>query len=125
MRWALAVALLAACHGGGGGGSSSSGAVAVGDVAGARAALGKAVVVVGTAQMAKLGPIVQSGDLVVYCIDLDPWPDALTGKRVTARGTLDFTQEYDARRSPGGVISAGTSGGVFVLRGCAVDTAAP
>lgn len=119
-----ALALVATCSGGSGGwcGAGPSSPVAVGDVATARSSLGKSVVVIGQASQAKLGPVVTAGDLTVYCIDLPGWPDGVLGQAVSARGTLDFTQQFDARRQDG-LQAAGTDGGVFVLRGCAYEIA--
>ena len=118
----IALALVAACSGGGGErGAGPSDPIAVGDVATARSSLGKSVVVTGQASQAKLGPVVIAGDLTVYCIDLSGWPDAALGKQVSARGTLDFTQEFDVSQREGPP-AAGTNGGIFVLRGCAYET---
>jgi hypothetical protein len=120
----IALTLVLACSGGSGErGTGPSNPVAVGDVATARSSLGKSVVVIGQALQAKLGPVVVAGDLTVYCIDLPGWSDGVLGKQVSARGTLDFTQEFDAPRRQDGLQAAGIHGGVFVLRGCAYELA--
>jgi hypothetical protein len=79
--------------------------------------LGKPVEVRGTAVNAKLAAAVKAGDIVVYCLGIDSWPTKLANTQVTARGTLEFTSEL-AADSAGGVVSAGTTGKVYVLRAC-------
>lgn len=92
--------------------------IAVVDGASAHAAIGRQVEVRGTAAATKLAPSVMAGDLIVYCLGLDAWPAAVAGKQVVARGRLDRTDEYEARRGAGGEHSAGTDGPVYVLRAC-------
>ena len=91
------------------------------DLASAKAALGKRVTVTGTAGNAKLGSAVTIADLVVYCLGIPAWPDAVSGKPVTVRGTLEQTDRFEATTGPNGEVSAGTGGAVFVLRECAYD----
>lgn len=92
--------------------------IAVADRAAAHAAIGRQVEVRGTAAVTKLAPSVMAGDLVVYCLGLDEWPDAVAGKPVIARGRLELTGEFEARSGLGGEHSAGTEGPVYVLRAC-------
>jgi hypothetical protein len=129
----IAAAGLAACTGGGksapGAGSqvpngAGSGAVAapavVTDVASAEANVGKQVEVRGVADDAKLGAEVTAGTLVVYCLLDQRWPADVAGKQVAARGLLERTDEFAAEPDPA-LPSAGTSGAVWVLRGCAFE----
>jgi hypothetical protein len=92
------------------------------DSASANAEAGKAVAVKGTARDAKIAAAVLAGDLVVYCVGLDSWPNEVSGKPVTAHGTLEQTTEFAAKPGPNGEISAGTEGAVWVLRNCQYDT---
>jgi hypothetical protein len=91
------------------------------DLASAKASLGKQVTVQGTAKVAKLGPVVVAADLVVYCLGIAAWSDAVSNKPVTAHGMLQQTDEFAAQQGPYGEVSAGTSGSVFVLRECGYD----
>jgi hypothetical protein len=90
--------------------------IVVASAAEAARALGKRVSITGTAGNAKLGAIVQSGDLLVYCLDRPSWPDDQDGKTVTVEGTLERTDEFKATPTPEGLQRAGTSGGDLVLR---------
>ena len=92
--------------------------VVVIDSAGALANLGKQVTVEGIARNAKIAAAVVAADLVVYCLGHASWPGGLSGKPVIAHGTLERTDEFAAKRGPGGEISAGTDGPVWVLRNC-------
>ncbi|WP_428265735.1 hypothetical protein [Haliangium sp.] len=94
----------------------SADAVRVTDATAAKTAIGARVELTGTARNAKLAPVVIVDDLVVYCLDRESWPAALSGKQVTVRGTLVFTEEFQAKTSPTGEISQGTDGGVYALR---------
>lgn len=98
--------------------AAPSDAVTVTSGADARGALGKRVRVTGKAENAKLSAIVMAGDLVVYCLDIQGWPDELRGFEVTAEGVLEQTDQFRAQVSPDGAISQGTAGGDLVLRGC-------
>ena len=92
------------------------------DAEGAKAQAGKDVAVAGTARDAKLAAaIVAEGDLIVYCLGVNSWPNAVSGRPIVARGKLEQTDELVAKRSPGGEVSAGTAGPVWVLRGCQYD----
>ena len=85
----------------------------------AAAALGQTVRITGTAQNAKLSAVVQTGDLVVYCLDRPSWKDR-AGKPVSVEGKLEQTREFEAQVDDGGAISQGTGGPVFVIRACTV-----
>jgi hypothetical protein len=129
---AFTCAFALACSGGSGApeqnrsrsaGPSSSDPIVVTDLVGARDAIGKRAKVVGTAQNAKLGAVIEDEDLLVYCLDRDSWPKDVTGTRVAVLGTIEWTEEFAAARSPTGEISAGTDGGIFVIRHCAPASA--
>jgi len=90
------------------------------DAAGARAARGQPVDVVGVARDAKLGPVVVAGDLVVYCDGLGAWPDDRRGTTVRVRGTLEQTADHEATEDADGARTAGTDGPVWTLRACAL-----
>ncbi len=132
----ISSALLFACasakdSGGGGGGPSSSSAAsgssgtAVTDSDSAKAAVGKTVQVAGTALNAKLGPVVTTGGLVIYCMGRQEWRADQVGTKVVVTGTLEQTDEYKAEVGPNGEHSAGTGGNDFVIRDCKVDEGAP
>jgi hypothetical protein len=91
----------------------------------AKAAVGKPVRVEGSAENAKLSAVVSAPDLLVYCLDLSSWPADLAGKRVIATGTLEYTEKFASTVSPDGLHSAGTDGGVYAIRGCKAELAAP
>ena len=87
----------------------------------AHSAVGRQVRVEGTARNAKLSGVVVAEGFHLYCLDrADGWSEALAGKRVAATGTIEFTEEF-AATSEGGAVSAGTDGGVFVVRNCTVQ----
>jgi hypothetical protein len=92
--------------------------VGIGTVDQAEAARGQQVSVEGLARNAKLGAVVVSDALLVYCLDAEggAWPDEWNGKKVVATGTLEFTEEFVAPTDEHGAVSAGTDGGVYVLR---------
>ncbi len=124
-RDVLAVAIVAACGGSHGAappaGEGSAKMLAmeptpivVTDAAGAQANAGKRVRVRGTARDAKLGAAIVTGDLVVYCTGVDPWPAEVAGTPVTAYGVLAQTTRF-ATPDP---TSAGTAGAVWELREC-------
>lgn len=70
------------------------------------------VTIEGTAQRAKLGPMVQSDKGgVIYCLDIGEWPDAVVGKKVKITGTLSTTDRFKARVDKSGAVSQGTRGG--------------
>ena len=68
------------------------------------------VKVVGTAQNAKLGGIVESPILVVYCID-QHWPDAVEGQMVEVTGKLSIATDTAAKQDESGAWSQGTAPG--------------
>ena len=100
-------------------------AAAVTDSASARAAIGKTVRVAGTALNAKLGPVVTTQGLVVYCFGRQEWSNDELGKPVAVVGTLEQTDDFKAQEGPDGMQSAGTAGGDFVIRDCTVEDPAP
>jgi len=83
------------------------------------AALGQTVRISGTAQNAKLGAVVEKGELVVYCLDHPSWNER-AGKSITVEGKLEQTHAFEAHVDDGGAISQGTSGPIFVIRTCTV-----
>lgn len=121
--------LLVSCAAAGGRAADPAGAtdepVVIADAAAARAALGRRVQLEGTARNAKLSAVVVRGDLLVYLLDRDSWPDERDGATVTVRGVLEETNEFMATRGPDGAISTGTDGPVFVLRRSEVEPPAP
>ena len=88
------------------------------DAAGARANVGKPVAVRGIARDAKIAAAVVAENLIVYCLGHASWPAELSGKSVLAHGRLEETDEFAAVHGPGGEVSAGTDGPVWVLRDC-------
>jgi hypothetical protein len=93
----------------------------VSDGAAAQAQLGNSVDVKGTAGNAKLGAVITSGDLVVYCDRLPQWSAELDGKPVTGHGVLEHRADAKAQQGPNGEISQGTNGPIWVLRNCTVN----
>ena len=81
--------------------------------------IGKRIRVQGTAQREKLGDAVDTPHLNVVCLG-PRFPNDRIGKTVTVVGKLDVTEEFQAKRGPGGEISQGTAGGVslYVLTDC-------
>lgn len=92
--------------------------VVVIDSAGAKAHVGELVAVKGIARDAKISAAVVADSLVVYCLGLAKWPGEVSGKPVLTHGRLERTAEFVAKRGPGGAISPGTDGPVWVLREC-------
>lgn len=124
-RLTLVVLLLAACAS-----NSSSPSPAnktdtpvhsalVTDPTSATAALGTRVRVEGTAANDKLSAVVETGQLSVYCLDIQAWPEPRVGTSATVEGTLERTEEFQSRTN-GGLVSQGTSGAIFVIRKCTV-----
>ena len=125
--------LLSACssagNSGGGGGTTPSEKAApagpalprVTDRDSANASLGKQVRVEGTALNAKLGPVVSTGGLVIYCFGKQEWSNDEVGKAVAVTGTLEQTDEFKSEVSPEGLHSAGTAGRDLVIRDCTVE----
>jgi len=84
------------------------------------AALGQTVRITGTAQNAKLGGVVEKGELVVYCLDHESW-NARAGKPITVEGKLEQSFMFEAHViDDGGGITEGTTGPIFVIRTCTV-----
>jgi hypothetical protein len=132
VRGLVLAILIAACSSGGHGpagptpGSGSAGsAVAapavITDAAGIAANLGKHVALRGTARDARLSAVVMIEGSPIYCLGVDTWPAAISGKEVTAHGTLESSHQFEAKPGPNGEISQGTDGPVTVLRDCAYD----
>lgn len=90
-------------------------AIEVSDLAGAGAAVGKRVRVSGTARNAKLSAVVVAGELVVYAVAHDAWPDEVVGKQVAIEGLLEREQGEPAR-GPSGELRATAEGPYFVIR---------
>ena len=112
----LAAVLAAGCGSSEKGGEMSSGhATEIKDAQGAQAALGKQVRFTGTAEEAKLAPIVMSDALQIYCRDLDRWPEGVRNTRVTVTGRLE-REEHTVHVAPDGAISQGMEGAIWVLR---------
>lgn len=101
----LALGLMAACAGS----SSQAG--------GRHRSLGKPIVLTGIAGNAKISAHVESPELSVYCLNRPSWKKTLDGKRITVRGTLEYTDAFAATKK-NGEISQGTDGGVYVIRNC-------
>jgi hypothetical protein len=71
---------------------------------------------VGEAVNAKLGAAVNAPEAVVFCVEMDAWPDDVVGKRVAATGFVERTDQFKAEVAKDGAISQGTAGGDTVLR---------
>lgn len=98
-------------------GSGASARVEIADVAELEPNRGKEVDVKGTARNAKLAAAIVLPGAPIYCLGLDGWPSDVANKPVLAHGTLEHSDEFAAE---GG--AAGTSGAVWVLRGCTYET---
>lgn len=126
---AICCALLFACasaRDSGGGGAprpaaDPAGRPRVTDSDSAKAANGKTVLVSGTALNAKLGPVVSTGGLVIYCFGRQEWSADQLGKPVTVSGSLEQTDEFKAEVGPDGEQTAGTGGRDWVIRDCTVE----
>src|SRR5690242_20266072 len=108
VRWLIALPLTAC---GAPQSASPSPPPIVRDEASAKAQIGHAVEVHGTARNAMLGPVILVESLPIYCLDATRWPN---GKQVVAHGKLELTDEFAAKDPT----SSGTSGPVYVLRAC-------
>ncbi len=93
----------------------------VSDSDSAKASVGKNVRVDGTALNAKLGPVVSTGGLVIYCFGKQEWSESEVGGPVVVSGTLEQTDEFKAEVGPDGEQSAGTGGRDWVIRDCKVE----
>ena len=90
MKATVLAFLFFACAGSGDGAGSAgpsgtepgSGAPLVTDSDSAKAGIGKTVRVTGTALNAKLGPVVSTGGLVIYCFGKQEWSDDEVGQVV-------------------------------------------
>jgi hypothetical protein len=114
--------------GGAGGTTPSENAVPAGpalprvtDRDSANASLGKQVRVDGAALNAKLGPVVSTGGLVIYCFGKQEWSADQVGQQVVVTGTLEQTDEFKAEVGPDGEQTAGTGGRDLVIRDCKVE----
>jgi hypothetical protein len=131
MKATMLCAFLFACAGssdGGGGGTSpsatapaTSGAPTVTDSDSAKASIGKSVRVAGTALNAKLGPVVSTGGLVIYCFGRQEWSANQVGTQVAVSGTLEQTDEFKAEVGEDGEQTAGTGGRDYLIRDCKVE----
>ena len=102
--------------------AKSEAPVVVLDNAGAKAHVGKLVSVKGVARDARISAAVVTESFIVYCLGLASWPGGISGKTIVVHGRLEYTDELAAKRRPGGEISAGTDGPVWVLRDCVSST---
>ena len=102
-------------------GSPRDGKPLVTDSDSAKAAIGKAVRVTGTALNAKLGPVVSTGGLVIYCFGKQEWSADEVGKQIAVTGTLEQTDEFKAQVGPDGEQTAGTGGRDWLIRDCRVE----
>ena len=130
----IGCALLVACgsagdSGEGGGTTRSDNAAPTGpalprvsDSDSAKTSVGKNVRVDGTALNAKLGPVVSTGGLVIYCFGKQEWSGNEVGQPVVVTGTLEQTDEFKAEVGPDGEQTAGTGGRDWVIRDCKVES---
>ena len=95
--------------------------VVVSEKGGLEDALGKTTVFVGKAVNAKIAAAVETEQGVIYCLDLEAWPDAVVGEEVTVKGTLQRTDKFKAEVAEDGAISQGSAGGDLVLHECSHD----
>lgn len=77
---------------------------------------GTRVRVTGVAQNAKLGAVVVSERMTVYCLDRQEWPPDLVGQQVTVSGIVERTDDFKAEVNEKGEISQGSAGGDLVIR---------
>lgn len=128
----IAFALLVACgsasDSGGGGGTTPSATEPAGpalprvtDSDSAKASVGQKVRVTGAALNAKLGPVVSTGGLVIYCFGRQEWSADQVGQQMSVTGTLEQTDEFKAEVGPDGEQTAGTGGRDWVIRDCTVE----
>ncbi len=97
--------------------------VLIGNAQQAEAALGERVRVMGTAGDAKLSAVVQSEELLVYCMGKGAeemlvesrWPEELLGQPVAVTGTLERSDQFMAVTEPDGAISEGTEAPILAL----------
>ena len=102
----------------GSGAAGTPGVVTITDVASARAAVGKRVRNDGTGDNAKLGAVVVTGELVVYCADRKfGWDER--NLPVVVEGVLSV-RDTTARTGSSGEVSAGTGEPTFELDTCTV-----
>jgi hypothetical protein len=128
----IAFALLVACgsaRDSGGGGTAPAATEPAGpalprvtDSDSAKASVGQKVRVTGAALNAKLGPVVSTGGLVIYCFGRQEWSADQVGKQMSVTGTLEQTDEFKAEVGPEGEQTAGTGGRDWVIRDCTVET---
>lgn len=70
----------------------------------------------GVAANAKLGAMVHNDTGMVYCIEMQEWPEGVVGKRVKVTGVMEKTDRFKATVADDGAVSQGTSGSDTVLR---------
>lgn len=70
----------------------------------------------GEAANAKLSAMVHNDKSMVYCIEMQEWPDEVVGKKVKVTGILETTDQFKAKVDKDGAISQGSAGGDRVLR---------
>jgi Domain of unknown function (DUF4440) len=71
--------------------------------------------VIGFVQQAKLGAIVQAGDVPVTCADQGTWPAGLLGRPIVVAGTLSTRTHPALLVGPSGEHSAGVEGDELIL----------
>jgi len=71
------------------------------------------------AQNDKLSAVIEARAVTVYCLDLRGWPADQVGKPAVIEGTIERTDQFEARPSDG-LASQGTTGSLFVIRRCTV-----
>jgi hypothetical protein len=89
----------------------------------AQAALGQKVRVMGVAADAKLSAVVQSEELLVYCMGKGAegmlvetrWPEEVVGQRVAVTGLLERSEQFMAVTGPDGAITQGTDAPILAL----------
>jgi hypothetical protein len=70
----------------------------------------------GEAANAKLSAMVHNDKSMVYCIEMQEWPDDVVGQKVKVTGILETTDQFKAKVDKDGAISQGSAGGDRVLR---------
>ncbi|MGC4120017.1 MAG: hypothetical protein QM765_36645 [Myxococcales bacterium] len=81
-------------------------------------ALGRLVRFQGRAQNDRVGALVISDDLSVWCQGMDAWPQRVVGRKVTVSGVLDRARAADGAGGSGDAADAkeGVLVGDFVLK---------
>jgi hypothetical protein len=79
----------------------------------------KTITLVGTALNAKLGGIIQTPMMSVYCVDRH-WPDAIEGEMIKVTGKLRVSEDYVAKQDENGAWSQGMAPGssITIIEPC-------